>query len=272
MSNPSPAPPTAGLNRTLLTRLLGPTAGLIQGDTLTRDRWLWVTARLPRTRNGERLLDVGCGTGAFTIGAACRGYDALGLTWDEADAGTARTRASLCDADTAKFEQCDVRFLARREDFHGRFDYAICCENIEHILDDRALVRAMAACLKPGGRLLLTSPNRYYRATTAGELGPFSPVEDGSHVRRGYSRASLVDTLRGSGLVVEEFDSCSGFFSQKTTALLRQFRGRSYLVGWALTLPLRPFIPLLDALARKISRYPDFSICLEAYKPRDSET
>ena len=40
------------------------------------------------------------------------------------------------------------------------------------------------------------------------------------------------------------------------------------LVGWGLILPFRPLVPLLDPLATPLLRWPGFSICLEAYKPR----
>jgi 2-polyprenyl-3-methyl-5-hydroxy-6-metoxy-1,4-benzoquinol methylase len=256
------------LKRTLLTRLLGPTAGLIQGDFLTRDRWLWTAERLPETANGDTLLDVGCGTGAFTIAAARRGYTTLGLTFSTDDASIASERAQLCHAPRAAFEVADARQLDQRADLAGRFDFAICCETIEHIIDDRRLVCAIERCLKPGGRLLLTTPNFHYRAICRGDLGPFEIVEAGWHVRRGYSRAQLHDLFADTGLWIEEISFCSGFLSQKLTSFLRLFDGRFYLLGWILTLPFRPFVPLADRVLHAFSRYPQYSICVQAFKPR----
>jgi hypothetical protein len=40
------------------------------------DRWRW----LRTARNGERLLGVDCGSGAFAIGVAQLGYKSLGLS------------------------------------------------------------------------------------------------------------------------------------------------------------------------------------------------
>ena len=54
------------------------------------------------------------------------------------------------------FEICDVRELDQHEFYRGQFHVVLCTENIEHIIDDFRLMRAMAACLRPGGRLLLT--------------------------------------------------------------------------------------------------------------------
>ena len=129
------------MDKSLLVRLVGFPATLIHGDTLVLDRWRWLKRRLPPTRNGERLIDVGCGTGAFSIGAAKRGYTALGLSWDERNQRVAAERAALCGVRTATFEVLDVRQLDARRDLVGQYDVAICCENIEHVLDDRKLLR-----------------------------------------------------------------------------------------------------------------------------------
>lgn len=256
------------MDKSLLVKLVGFPATLIHGDTLVLDRWRWLKRRLPRTRNGERLLDVGCGTGAFSIGAARRGYDALGLSWDERNQRVAAERAALCGARTAAFEVLDVRHLDARRDLIEHFDVAICCENIEHILDDRKLLRDIAACLKPGGRLLLTTPYLLYRPMSAGEIGPFLPIENGDHVRRGYSAAMLDELCLHAGLVPERVSFCSGVISQKVTSLMRSLGRVDATLAWILTCPLRVLPPLTDRWVSRLLGWPGFSICLEAYKPR----
>lgn len=67
------------MDKSLLVRLLGFPATLILGDTSVLDRWIWFKRKLPITRNGEWLIDIACRTGAFTIGAARRGYNSIGL-------------------------------------------------------------------------------------------------------------------------------------------------------------------------------------------------
>jgi hypothetical protein len=59
------------MDRSTLVRLLGFLATLIHGSPLTLDRWMLLKQWLPK--NGENLIDVGCRSGAFTIGAARRG-------------------------------------------------------------------------------------------------------------------------------------------------------------------------------------------------------
>jgi 2-polyprenyl-3-methyl-5-hydroxy-6-metoxy-1,4-benzoquinol methylase len=256
------------MDKSALVRLVGFPATLVHGDSLVLDRWFWLRARLPKTRNDERLLDVGCGTGAFSIGAALRGYRALGLSWDERNQLAATERATYCKASSAQFEVLDIRELDRRADLVNSFDVVICLETIEHIIDDLKLIRTMARCMKSGGRLLLTTPYLLYNAISPGDMGPFSNVEDGSHVRRGYSRPMLEELCEHSGLKVERISYCSGYVSQKVAAVMRRLSVINALLAWALILPLRALPPLLDPIITVLVGWPYFCICLEAYKPR----
>ncbi len=97
-----------------LVRALGFPATLIHGDTLVWDRWRWLKPRLKEYHGN--LLDVGCGSGAFTIGAARMGYDALGLSWDKRNQTVAAQRAAIAKAQGAHFDVCDVRHLGERAD------------------------------------------------------------------------------------------------------------------------------------------------------------
>lgn len=252
------------MSRSGLVRVFGHRAAFLHGDTMMLDRWRWATARLPRTRNGEQLLDAGCGTGAFTIGAAKRGYRATGLSWDTRNQQVAAERAALAGVPAVSFPIGDVRRLDGYPDLQDRFEVVLSFENIEHVIDDAKLMRDLAGCLKPGGWLLLTTPNHYYRAFDARDEGPFSVEEDGWHLRRGYTEQMLRELADAAGLRVEQVSGCSGWFSQKVTGLMR---GRG-LIGWALTLPLRVLPPLFDPFIRKVTGFPDFSICMVAYKPR----
>jgi 2-polyprenyl-3-methyl-5-hydroxy-6-metoxy-1,4-benzoquinol methylase len=254
------------VDKSILVRLFGFPATLIHGDLLVLTRWQWLRRRLPRTASGERFVDIGCGSGAFTIGAALRGYESTGLSWDEANRSKAVERAAICGAKNVTFPIQDVRRLDERVAYRGYFDVAICFENIEHILDDRKLMRDIAACLKPGGMLLLTAPYYFFRPISRPEIGPYFSIEDGSHVRRGYTKSMLVELCNDAGLVVEEIGSCSGFLSQKITALLRAIR--PVALGWLLTLPLRILPPLFDGLIGALTGWPNYSICLVACKPR----
>lgn len=256
----------------LLVRLFGWKATLHHGDPLVWDRWRWIKRRVRQTRDNERLLDVGCGTGAFTIGAAKLGYESLGLSWDERNQTVAQKRAAISGAKTAKFEICDVRNLDHRKDLVGQFDIVLCCENMEHIVDDFRLMKAMAECLKPGGRLLLTSPYIRRVPQSSMDYGPFPDVEDGRHVRRGYNRVMLAELCVAAGIQIEEISFVSGPISQ-AGAYIQAACGRIHpAIGWLVVLPLRPLPPLLDGVLGRLLGTTAFCIGLEAVKPRRSQS
>ncbi|NLR60278.1 class I SAM-dependent methyltransferase [Chitinophaga polysaccharea] len=59
----------------------------------------------------------------------------------------------------ASFQTCHLPYLTGITD--NSYDTVICFQVIEHIHDDHALLREIKRVLKPGGRLLLTTPNKY---------------------------------------------------------------------------------------------------------------
>ncbi|MGH9867793.1 MAG: class I SAM-dependent methyltransferase [Candidatus Polarisedimenticolia bacterium] len=231
------------------------------------DRWNWLKRRLPRTESGERLLDVGCGSGAFTIGAALRGYESLGLSWDERNQRVAAERAVLCGAPSARFEVQDVRRIDERTDLAGRFDVVICLEVIEHILDDGRLMRLLAGCIRPGGRLLLTTPYVNYVPITPNEAGPWHTVENGWHVRKGYDEPQLRGLCEQAGLVLQASSYCGGYMSQKVCWVQWMVSRIHPMVAWGAILPLRVLPPLLDSALESWTSWPSYSICIEAQKP-----
>lgn len=260
------------IDSNLLTRLIGFPATVIHGDTFVLDRWRWLKHRLPITRNFERLLDVGCGSGAFTIGAALRGYESVGISWDKRNQEIAQERANLLGASSASFDILDVRNLSDTQAYKGAFDVIICLECIEHICDDRKLMRDMSDCLKPGGRLYLTTPFFYFPPLSRKCYGPFAKVDDGTHVRRGYTVAMLAELCAAADLTVEEVTFCSGAISRMVTRLFQSLVPISLHVAWLVTLPLRPLPVVLDPMINRLLGVRQSSICLEAYKPRFSDS
>ena len=136
------------MDHSVLVRVLGFPAVLLHGDLLVLDRWRWLKRRLPKTRSGEALIDIGCGTGAFTIGAARFGYKNVGLSWDARNQKVSGERAKICSVDVA-FPIGDVRALGQIGEFKSCIEIAICCENIEHVLDDRKLMKDITSCGGP---------------------------------------------------------------------------------------------------------------------------
>jgi 2-polyprenyl-3-methyl-5-hydroxy-6-metoxy-1,4-benzoquinol methylase len=253
----------------LLGKIFGHRFYLFLGDTLVLDRYLWLLRFLPITREPMKLIDIGCGTGAFTLVSAARGYNSLGISWDERNQLEAVKCGKNQNLDqSAKFEIRDIRKLAQYRKLRNKFDICVNFENIEHILDDRKLMRDVYNILKPGGMLIFSAPYYFLCPISKSDEGPFSNEEDGGHVRRGYTRTMLEELCLEVGFKVEIISGCSGFFSQKITRIYRKLFVIHPLLAWILILPFRVAPPLLDPLFRNLFGVTDYSICMVASKPR----
>jgi len=104
-------------------------------------------------RQGERVLDVGCGWGSFVIHAAARhGVNAVGITLSEHQAQLARERAREAGvADRVQFRVADYREVS-----DGPFDAIASIGMVEHVGEEQIDVYAkrLWSLLGPGGRLL----------------------------------------------------------------------------------------------------------------------
>ena len=81
------------------------------------------------------------------------------------------------------------------------------------------------------------------------------------HASRKFSNLEIEDRVGGGD------GFCSGFVSQKTTALMRTSGRIHRLVGWGMILPLRLLPPLLDPQLSNALRWPPFTITLVAARP-----
>ncbi|MHB8382862.1 MAG: class I SAM-dependent methyltransferase [Candidatus Binataceae bacterium] len=217
-----------------LLRLLGWRAMFIQGDPMVYDRLRWLRRHL---RPGPlRTLDAGCGNGAFTLYAARIGNDAVGISFDTVNNRKAAARATMLGLSGARFVQGDLRQLDSMRAELGSFDQVICLETIEHIMDDHKLARDLCAMLKPGGRLFLSAPNSKCPPMRGDKI---SAVENGDHVRWGYTHEEMRAILANAGLATVAEEYCSGLVSQKIGNLERSISALAPLIGWAATFPLR---------------------------------
>ncbi len=247
----------------LMLRVLGWRSLLIHGDPCVLDRWLWLRRWL---RPGPlRTFDAGAGNGAFSIYAALRGNEVLGASFSERELADARRRASLLGVDGVAFRVIDLRDLDSVAPPLGSFDQIICLETIEHLSDDAGLLRSLVSLLRPGGRLLLSTPFAGHHPLYTEERLP-SPVEDGSHVRYGYTGQQLKALAEAAGLTVTGEDFISGIVSQQLTNVMRRLSLRfGRLAGWLALLPLR-WLVIVDAPLSRLLRYPRLSIAIIAVK------
>ena len=248
-----------------MLRVLGWRSLLIHGDPCVLDRWLWLRRHL--RKGGARTFDAGCGNAAFSIYAARAGNEVVAASFSTREQQDARRRASLVGASEIDFRTLDLRELEDHLESLGSFDQIICLETIEHVNGDEALVSSLAAMLKPGGQLLLTTPYDAHHPLYSEERYP-SPVEDGFHVRYGYSTQRLRQIAENAGLDVRDEGFVSGVVSQKLTDLMRRLTERVGLVAsWAILLPLRGLV-VFDAPLTRMLGYPHLCVALCAVKPR----
>jgi ubiquinone/menaquinone biosynthesis C-methylase UbiE len=116
-----------------------------------------------RSHEGERALDVGCGTGNYTMALANAGYQAIGVDFAPRMLERAQGKARRLPPGTVTFDLTD--FNAGLPFPDGSFDVVVSSLVIHHLPDEARLpaVKEMKRVLRAGGRLLLadfTIPER----------------------------------------------------------------------------------------------------------------
>jgi glycosyltransferase involved in cell wall biosynthesis/2-polyprenyl-3-methyl-5-hydroxy-6-metoxy-1,4-benzoquinol methylase len=121
--------------------------GKVLGQVLLRGIEPWLVP-------GGRHLDVGAGEGHMAEILAASNYPVAAL--EPAEERARKIKAKLT-GDAAFLGQLDCLDNTHR----GSFDVVIACEVIEHVLDEdlEEFFGTLTAALKPGGRIILSTPN-----------------------------------------------------------------------------------------------------------------
>jgi SAM-dependent methyltransferase len=101
---------------------------------------------------GKRLLDVGCGGGAFLRAAKTLGASVMGV--EPGESGAARARSSGLEVFAGTLEQF-AEMNAGRE----RFDIITCCHVLEHTPQPVQTLATMKTLLQPNGFVWIAVPN-----------------------------------------------------------------------------------------------------------------
>jgi 2-polyprenyl-3-methyl-5-hydroxy-6-metoxy-1,4-benzoquinol methylase len=162
-------------------------------------------------QGGRRVLDVVCAQGTLGLMLAERGV-----------------RVSLLDIRPENIEYARSRFEGGDVDFHvgllsetcppsNDYDVVVCTEVLEHVPAPAQFLARLKGKLRPGGALVVTTPNADYvlaRLPTYGRVSQAVIDEaepnslDGDAHRYLYTREELIALARGVGLQIERH----GFF------------------------------------------------------------
>lgn len=135
-----------------------------------------------RVRAHSSVIDIGCGEGYGTDRLAAVARQAVGIDVDPATLAQAERRYGRSTCHYALYDGARLPFVS------GAVDAATTFQVIEHVADDTRFVAEAARVLRPGGLLIVTTPNRLLRLK-AGER-PWNRY----HVRE-YAPDDLHQTL-----------------------------------------------------------------------------
>lgn len=200
---------------------------------------------LANPKPGEIAVDLGCGTGAYTLWLAEMGLSVHGVDISAAMLQVARQKRH--DEVNPAFVQADLTNLPFDDD---TFDLAICNVVLEFVTDSASVLREAHRILKPGGRMVVGFVGRNSpwgaKYTRRGQTDPTS-VYSSAHFYS-YSEAVGIGTGVLSGVTFglyvgpEEFvDDVSAWELERRRVVLQKEQGAGYFViCWGKDPTVRP--------------------------------
>lgn len=166
------------------------------GGTPYLNRQLDEVLAAAQTRPGERVLEIGCGMGRYTLLLAERGVRVEGLDISR----VLLDRLAAYDAGRHDIPLHHADVLDPPDELLGQFDAVIGMFALHHIHDVGGSLRSIPRLLRPGGRVAFCEPNPYnplYYVQIATRPGMTWKGDGGIvNIRRG----PLVRSLAAAGL------------------------------------------------------------------------
>lgn len=164
-------------------------------------------------KKGLRICDIGCGTGVFLLKLKENGHNVYGYDINKAQTEFARKTNKLHhirDAQSLK-GYCQKMKIKK-----GFFDVVTCFEVIEHVLDLNEFVEEIYTYLKPGGVLIVSTPNN--ERIQIHEKWDYPPI----HVSR-FKKKNMELLLMKHNLVLQSFRTFNelGYYSGNLIAKMK---------------------------------------------------
>jgi cyclopropane-fatty-acyl-phospholipid synthase len=119
----------------------------------SEEAMLRLSTERARIENGQRILDLGCGWGAFSLYAAAR-FPGTHIT----AVSNSRTQKRYIEAQAQQRSLGNLRVVTADVaafQFDEQFDRIVSVEMFEHMRNYEGLLRRLADCLRPGGKLFV---------------------------------------------------------------------------------------------------------------------
>jgi 2-polyprenyl-3-methyl-5-hydroxy-6-metoxy-1,4-benzoquinol methylase len=166
-------------------------------------RWILpVVSHWLDREQARRILDIGCGNGAFTNALAGARRELLGIDASESGIEIARRSAGQAEFLRAAIDS------PLPPDLHGYFDTVISMEVIEHLLLPRDLFRRAREALARDGHLIVSTPyHGYWKNLALAVTGKFDehwhPLRDYGHIKF-FSVRTLTQLFREEGFQLKD--------------------------------------------------------------------
>lgn len=195
---------------------------VFNGDCTVYDRYKWLDRYIPPVNDNHTLLDVGCGNGTTLFLGASKGYHSTGLTWSDDDSNRIQRKIDIINP--KKNINIIVHDIRKLNDLtFEKFNIITCTETIEHIIDEKKLIKTLSNYLQDKGLLFITTPNLFFEFNGKDENGPFTKnYEDGNHVVRGYTIGYLENILKKHNIIIIKKFYITGPFSKFLLRLSRK--------------------------------------------------